>query len=217
MRAIAKGPEPRSLVEHRANAHCDYANYADKDGLRAALVRDQRGLCCYCMTRVEATGTGMKIEHWRCQLRHAELELAYSNLLAACLGGHGQPEEKQHCDTRKGERDLKFNPADPAHRIEQRIRFELDGAIASSDAEFDTQLNEVLNLNLQLLKNRRKVVLTAILDWWKSEKARLRGPVPTEQLARERARRAGDGAGQLAPFDPVVVWWLDQRLARSAT
>ncbi|MCC7074546.1 MAG: TIGR02646 family protein, partial [Deltaproteobacteria bacterium] len=65
MRAITKGQEPRSLVEHRANAHCDYANYADKDGLRAALVRDQRGLCCYCMTRVEATGTGMKIEHWR--------------------------------------------------------------------------------------------------------------------------------------------------------
>ena len=76
---------------------------------------------------------------------------------------------------------------------------------------------DVLNLNLPLLKNRRKGVLTAILDWWKSEKARLRGPVPTEQLARERARRAGDGAGHLTPFDPVAVWWLDQRLARSAT
>jgi uncharacterized protein (TIGR02646 family) len=217
MRAISKGPEPRSLVEHRANPHSDYGNYADKDGLRTALVRDQRGLCCYCMTRVEATGTGMKIEHWRCQSRHAELELAYSNLLAACLGGHGQPEDKQHCDTRKGERDLKFNPADPAHRIEQRIRFESDGTIASGDVDFDAQLNDVLNLNLPLLKNCRKGVLTAILDWWKSEKARLRGPVPTEQLIRKRARCAGDGAGQLTPFGPVAVWWLDQRLARSAT
>lgn len=217
MRTITKGPEPRSLVEHRANAHCDYANYADKDGLRAALVRDQRGLCCYCMTRVDATATGMKIEHWRCQSRYAELELAYSNLLAACLGGYGQPEEKQHCDTRKGERDFKFNPADPGHCIEQRIRFEIDGTIASGDAELDTQLNDVLNLNLPLLKNRRKGVLTAILDWWKSEKARLRGPVPTEQLARERARHAGDGACHLTPFDPVAVWWLDQRIARSAT
>lgn len=216
MRAITKGQEPRSLVEHRAKAHCDYANYADKDSLRAALVLDQCGLCCYCMTRVEATGTGMKIEHWRCQSHHAELELAYANLLAACLGGHGQPEDKQHCDTRKGERDLKFNPVNPAHCIEQRIRFEMDGTIASSDNEFNTQLNDVLNLNLPLLKNRRKGVLTAILDWWKSEKARLRGPVPTEQLARERTRRAGDGAGHLAPFDPVAVWWLDQRLARSA-
>ena len=92
MRTITKGEEPRSLVEHRANDHSGYANYADKDGLRAALVRDQRGLCCYCMTRVAATGAGMKIEHWRCQSRNDHLELTYSNLLAACLGGHGQPE-----------------------------------------------------------------------------------------------------------------------------
>jgi uncharacterized protein (TIGR02646 family) len=110
MRAISKGQEPRSLVEHRANTHSDYDNFGDKDVLRTALVRDQRGLCCYCMTRVEATGTGMKIEHWRCQSRNADLQLTYSNLLAACPGGHGQPESLQHCDTRKAEQDLKFNP-----------------------------------------------------------------------------------------------------------
>lgn len=217
MRAITKGQEPRSLVAHRANTHSDYGNYADKAGLRTALVRDQRGLCCYCMTRIEATGTAMKIEHWRCQSRHANLELSYSNLLAACLGGHGQPEDKQHCDTRKGEQDLKFNPAESAHRIEQRIRFELDGTIASSDVDFDKQLNDVLNLNLPLLKNRRKGVLDAILTWWKGEKARLKGPVSNDQLARERRRRVGDGSGVLNPFDPVAVWWLDQRLARSTT
>jgi uncharacterized protein (TIGR02646 family) len=216
VRAISKGQEPRSLVEHRAKVLSDYDNYPDKDGLRAALVRDQRGLCCYCMTRVEAIGTAMKIEHWRCQSRNAGLELAFSNLLAACLGGHGQPEDKQHCDTRKGEQDLKFNPADQAHHIEQRIRFEMDGTIASSDDEFDIQLNDVLNLNLPLLKNRRANILTAILDWWRSEKARLKGPVPSERLARERARRVGDGAGHLTPFDPVAVWWLDERLGRNA-
>lgn len=215
MRAITKGSEPRSLLEHRASEHSAYANYTDKDGLRAALVREQRGLCCYCMTRVEPTGTGMKVEHWRCQSRHKDLELMYSNLLAACLGGHGQPEALQHCDTRKGEQDLKFNPADPAHRIEQRIRFELDGTIGASDPDFNTQLSDVLGLNLPVLKNRRKGVLTGILEWWKHEKARLKGPVPREQLARARARRAGDGAGQLTPFDPVAVWWLDQRLARA--
>ena len=192
-------------------------NYDDKDSLRAALVRDQRGLCCYCMTRVEATGTRMKIEHWRCQSRHADLELAYSNLLGACLGGHGQPEALQHCDTRKGEQDLKFNPADLDHRIEQRIRFEMDGTIASGDADFNSQLSKVLNLNLTLLKNRRKSVLTAILEWWKGEKERLKGPVPDALLVRERARRVGDGAGSFTPFEPVALWWLDQRLGRRAS
>ena len=217
MRAITKGQEPRSLVEHRANAYANYANYADKDDLRAALVREQRGLCCYCMTRVEATSTGMKIEHWRCQSRNANLELTYSNLLAACLGGHGQPEELQHCDTRKGEQDLKFNPAIAAHAIGHRIRFEMDGRIASTDIDFNAQLNDVLNLNLPVLRNRRKGVLSGILDWWDSEKTRLRGPVPNDQLARERARREGDGVSRLTPFDPVAVWWLDQRLTRTAT
>jgi uncharacterized protein (TIGR02646 family) len=216
MRAITKGREPRSLVEHRANDHSDYENYADKPGLRAALVRDQRGLCCYCMTRVEATSTAMKVEHWRCQSGNPDLDLTYSNLLAACLGGHGQPEALQHCDTRKGERNLKLNPSDPSHRIEQRIRFELDGTITSSDVEFTAQLDDVLGLNLPILRNRRKSVLTGILEWWKSEKARLRGPVPRERLVRERTRLVGAGSGRLAPFDPVAVWWLDQRLSGSA-
>jgi hypothetical protein len=80
--------QPRRTPRERA---LRLRQLADKDGLRAALVRDQRGLCCYCMTRVEATGTRMKIEHWRCQSRNADLELAYSNLLAACLGGMVSP------------------------------------------------------------------------------------------------------------------------------
>lgn len=216
MRGIVKGREPKSLLEHRVQEHANYDNYTRKDDLRGSLVSEQRGLCCYCMNRVEATGAAMKIEHWRSQSRHGDLELAYSNLLAACLGGHGQPEDKQHCDTRKGEQDLKFNPADPDHYIEKRIRFEADGTISSGDDEFNGQLNDVLNLNLAIIKNRRKSLLTAILQWWKSEKARLRGPVPRAVLLRERARRVDDGGGHLAPFDPVAVWWLDQRLDRNA-
>jgi uncharacterized protein (TIGR02646 family) len=216
MRAITKGREPRSLVQHRVNTHSDYANYADKDDLRAALVRDQRGLCCYCMTRVEPTGAGMKIEHWRCQSRNPAFELSYSNLLASCLGGHGQPETLQHCDTRKGEQELKFNPADPSHRIEQRIRFELDGTIASSDADFETQLNDVLGLNLPVLKNRRKAVVDGLTGWLRDYRTRHhRGP-DVATLQRLRAQNA-PSTGQLEPFVHIAIWWLDQRLARSAT
>lgn len=211
MRAIFKGREPRSLVEHRADTHSVYGNYADKDGLRAALVRDQRGLCCYCMNRIEATGAAMKIEHWRCQSRHSDLELAYSNLLAACLGGHGQPEDKQHCDTRKGEQDLKFNPAEPTHRIERRIRFELDGTIASSDDEFNAQLNDVLNLNLRLLKNRRKGVIDGMVGWLREyRKKHHKGPDKVT-LQRKRSQWLPT-TGSLQAFSSVAVWLIDQRL-----
>ena len=36
-------------------------------------------------------------------------------------------------------------------------------------------------------------------------------------LGINRVGKTGDGARHLTPFDPVAVWWLDQRLAQSAT
>jgi uncharacterized protein (TIGR02646 family) len=215
MRAITKGSEPRSLTAHRKTSHCDYDNYADKDVLRHALVSEQRGICCYCMGRIYNRAATMKIEHWRCQRNYPTEQLNYSNLLGACLGGHGQPERFQHCDTRKGDLDLLWNPADPAHHIETRIRYELDGTVRSEDAEFNRELSDVLNLNLPFLKNNRKGSLDAVLDWWRREKARTGAPVPRDRLERERNRRTG-GVGELEPFCQVAVWWLDQRLARMA-
>lgn len=64
---IIKGAEPNSLAQHRAQAYSDYDNYEQKDDLRAALVGEQRGLCCYCTGRIRAVSTAMKIEHWQCQ------------------------------------------------------------------------------------------------------------------------------------------------------
>ncbi len=213
MRAIVKSCEPPSLTAHRQTPGCNYENYPDKDSLRDALVREQRGICCYCMGRIYNDSRKMKIEHWRSQSRYRGEQLNYRNLLGACLGGHGQPRHLQHCDTRKSELDLQWNPADPAHHIETRLRYEVDGNIRSDDAGFNAQLENVLNLNLHLLRNTRKGLLDAILDWWHREKARLRGPVPRDRFENERARRT-DGEGELEPFCQVVVWWLDQRLAR---
>ncbi len=217
MRKITKSREPASLTKHRQTTHSDYDNYPNKEELRRALVQEQRGLCCYCMKGIVADGSEMKIEHWQCQKNYSELQLAYRNMLGACMGGHGLPEHLQHCDSRKAECDIKWNPADSNHRIEERIRYALDGTISSDDPEFDSQLNHVLGLNLPTLKNQRGGVIAALMDWWRSEKARLHGPVPRERLERERAKRAGDGTVILTPFDPVAVWWLDQRLRKSTT
>ena len=204
MRAITKGVEPASLTAHRHTAHGGYDNFADKAGLRRALVREQRGLCCYCMGRIRGDGTGMKIEHWRCQRRHRNQELDYRNLLAACSGGGGRPGRLQHCDTKKGDRRLRWNPADPAHRVETRLRYELDGAIRSDDAEFDDQLDRVLNLNLSVLKNNRKGVWDAFLEWWGRERRRRRGPVSRERIERQRDRWSG-GSGDLRPYCGVAI------------
>ena len=212
MRAITKGREPASLTAHRSTPLSDYGNYAAKDGLRQALVTEQRGLCCYCMNRIRPETGSIKIEHWQCQARYPDEQLNYRNLLGACSGEQGQPARLQHCDTSKGDRDIRWNPADPAHRIETRVRYELDGSIRGDDADFDGQLNNVLNLNLAVLKNNRKRLLDAILDWWKCEKARIGGPVPRDRLARIRDKHVSEN-GDLAPYRQVTVWWLEQRLA----
>ncbi|HEV7676951.1 MAG TPA: retron system putative HNH endonuclease [Candidatus Dormibacteraeota bacterium] len=215
MRAITKGAAPATLTAHRQRPHCDYANYPDKDALRHALVTEQRGLCCYCTGRISDGPATMKIEHWRCQGRYPAEQLEYRNLLGACLGGDGKPSRLQHCDTRKADADLLWNPADPAHHIETRLRYEADGSIRSDDAAFDAELCDVLNLNLPILKNNRKGVMDAVLAWWRREKDRIGDAVPRSTFERERTRRS-DGVGSLEPFCQVAVWWLERRLARMA-
>lgn len=215
MRAITKGLEPASLTQHRLTPNSDYGNYVEKADLRHALVTEQRGLCCYCMGRIHNGPTTMKIEHWQSQAQHPAEQLNYQNLLGACLGGHGQPGHLQHCDARKGDRVLQWNPANPLHHIETRIGYEINGKIRAFDPVFDVQINDVLNLNLPLLINNRAGVLTGILEWWKNEKARTGAPVSRARFERERDRHI-EGVGSLSPYCRVVAWWLDQRLVNMA-
>lgn len=206
---ITKAAEPNSLTQHRAKAHSDYDNYQQKDQLRTALVGEQRGLCCYCTGRIRAEPNAMKIEHWQCQTNYPQHQLAYGNLLGACLGGQGQAAPDQHCDTRKANRDLQWNPATAAHMIETRLRYLFDGTVESTDAVFNAQLNDVLGLNIAYLKNSRKAVLDAVLAWWRTTpKARQKIPAQIEQRTNHVA--------EYQPFSPVAVWFLRQKLVGAA-
>lgn len=204
MRAIAKGAEPNSLLQHRLQQHCNYDNYAQKDDLRNALVAEQRGLCCYCMGRIRADGASMRIEHWRCQAMFPDEQLAYANLLGACRGGDGESAVGHHCDVRKADQELLWNPANPEHAIEARVRYLSDGRIESKDDVFNGQLDAVLNLNLARLRSNRKVVLDEVLNWWRST------PPARRNIQAQIVRRT-DGADNLAPFSPVAVWFLRQK------
>lgn len=160
------------------------------------------------MGRIHPDANAMKIEHWKCQARYPNEQLSYRNLLGACFGGEDRPHKDQHCDTRKGDRDLRWNPADPDRDIASRLSYRTDGTIESDDPEFNSQLNDVLNLNLAILKNNRKKVLDAVLDWWTH-----RGPIPKRRIEQKINKYASE-AGLLAPYCQVAVWWLHQRLAR---
>lgn len=206
MRTIQKGQEPASLTQHRQQLHSDYDNYADKAALRQVLVAEQRGLCCYCQSRIRANEDEMKIEHWQSQTGFPARQLDYSNLLGACLGGEGRAAKDQHCDSRKGNLVLCFSVSDPAHPIERKIKFLGDGQIKSDDATIDAALNNVLNLNWSRLVNNRKAVLDAF-------KQRLgKG---TLNVAQELKKWDGTQTGDLPEFAQVMVFWLEKRMSRA--
>lgn len=212
MRKIDKGRELPSLAAHRQTPFCDYDNYQDKEALRRALATEQRGLCCYCMGSIRPEGRKMKIEHWQSRTAYPEKQLDYRNLLGACKGGEGNPSSRQHCDTRKGDRELCYNPADLDHAIESRVRYDPDGTIRSDDATFDDQLNEILNLNLASLKKHRKRQFDVVAEWWKKERARNMGPVSRQKIEREINKRLL-GSGDLTPYCQVAIWFLQRKLA----
>lgn len=216
MRAIVKGREPSTLTRHRLTPSSEsyspnYNNYNDKNALRKTLVEEQKGLCCYCMGKINSKPIEMKIEHWQCQERYPLTELDYGNLLAACPGGEGLSPRYQHCDTKKRNADLKWNPADPMHFIESRVRYEPDGSIRSDDPVFDGQLCQVLNLNLAKLKNMRKGKFDGVMGWWNIAREKRRGPVPRSTIVRKRKQQTPK-RGEVKPYCQVAIWLLDQKL-----
>jgi uncharacterized protein (TIGR02646 family) len=151
-----------------------------------------------------------KIEHWHSQKNYPGEQLDYLNLLGACMGNEGSPGKEQHCDSRKGEKDISRNPANQNHQIENFVRYEGDGQITSQDPVFDSELNNILNLNMSFLKNARK----AILDGFKSTLDK-RGPLQRSTIEKWVQEWNGEShTGELYPYCQVIVYWLRKRLAR---
>lgn len=217
MRTIAKGRVPASLAAYRAQAGATYHGFPDKAGLRECLVTEQRGLCCYCLSRIRPVHGQMKIEHWHAQSwhsqhpgDHANEELDYSNLLASCRGNEGSARHLQHCDTFKGDAPLSRNPARPEHQVHEIIRYGSAGNVFSTDPLFDSELNKVLKLNLGFIQANRKATLDAL-----TLSIAKRQPLNRPQLLRWLADWSGDSTvGDLDPYCQVVVYWINKKLAR---
>ena len=210
MRSITKAAEPARLTEYRSRPDSTYEGFPDKDELRACLVVEQRGLCCYCLSRIRPDTNSMKIEHWRSQAAYPADQLRYSNLLAVCRGNEGKPRREQHCDTHKGQQELDRNPADPLHAIEEIIQFGSDGRVSSTNPVLNIQIDSVLNLNLPFLVNNRKEVLSAF-----TKTLQKRGEIPRarwEQLLDEWSGQTGES--ELPPYCSVVAYFIRKHLRR---
>ena len=120
----------------------------DKTVIREQLLQEQRGLCGYCMRRIE-NDIHTTIEHVRPIESDGEGALDYSNMMACCDGGRGENDEKHVlcCDAAKGSKEISVSP----YNMEQmhKIRYDRNGRIYTfpQDDEIDNDINHILNLN----------------------------------------------------------------------
>lgn len=198
------------LRRHRSQANATYDNIpaADRQALVSSLLHEQKFLCAYCMCRISQKT--MSVEHWKARTTHPAMQIAYGNLLAVCCGNEGKSENEQHCDTKKGNLSLNYTPSDTSHHSRLRIKYAKNGEISSADQDFDAQLSDVLNLNFEDLKARRKNVFDRVC----STLAVLPKNAPKASIQRILDNwRTPDRNHKLPPFAGVAMYFLEKRLA----
>lgn len=207
----------RRLSSYRRDLNASYGNLPKdlKRELKKSLLEEQGYICAYCMKCIQFDK--MKIEHWASQYDNPNAELDYDNMLACCEGNEGQAQSLQTCDTRKGNAELKFNPANAAHRISEKIYFLKSGHIKSKDEDFDSQLNDVLNLNSIAQGNRFVTNRKAVIDRLSGElnkKAGLRSKRKIQLLLDRLC--AKNNEGQLKEYHGLILQWLVSRINRAS-
>lgn len=190
---------------------------AVKPAVRASLVAEQRGVCCYCTDRIEPTDAAMKIEHrvpQRGPAGDATRTLDWANLLGACRGevpnASGRGAKLLHCDSSKAEHALPIDPTDAAHMA--AIGYTRAGCVTSPRAEHQQAIDVVLNLNADALVERRRRALDAM----QRELTARYGAraLPAEKLSRQ-LQQVREPQGTLRPFAGYLAWWLERALRKA--
>lgn len=120
-----------------------------KDSIRYTLVKEQHGLCAYCMRRIH-NDSSTTIEHWTPLSADKEQALRYSNFLAVCHGGRKTDSDGNKilcCDASKGEKAIRISPWNEAHMKD--IAYTSKGIIytLSGNLDFEKDINQTLHLN----------------------------------------------------------------------
>ena len=168
MRYIRKRPAPASLgqfMEQYKKRTGEKPNYRTlslrpyrkvKEKVKESLLKEQYGLCCYCMKRIDRHNS--HIEHFRPQSKYPDLVLDYTNMLVSC---NGLTEEYENCGHKKAdfaEEESLVSPLDP--ECASHFAYSVSGEIIPLDTQaFETI--SLLNLDSYLLTEARK----AAIEW----------------------------------------------------
>ncbi|MBR4574867.1 MAG: hypothetical protein IKO16_08140 [Lachnospiraceae bacterium] len=223
---IRKSREPGSLLEyrHKKFASFDGMDEPVKSDLRRSLLCEQGHICAYCMCEIDDKTT--KIEHL--VARNKDNELVYGNLLAVCMGNEGQPPERQHCDTRKGNRPLSLSPLNESDmariyysnsgrihsedKFDRTLEYDNDGRVVNIVTNPDRDLEECLNLNDEygeILKARKTALQSLRKEYYSYSK--LSGK-------KHFLKKMNDYYAQMEdhkkPYVGILVWFIANELKK---
>lgn len=216
MKLINKNNEPASLIKHRASKHASFDNLY-KDDVRVSLLNEQGHICCYCMKRIPEANIqpSTKIEHFKCQDNYKDEELNYKNMLLACSGNQGSPEQLQTCDTYKGNKDLSFNPSNKSRNIEKLIKYKANGEIYSTDETLNEELEKVLNLNIRTLKENRRLIYEEIRNKIRNKGKKLGNKTISKQfLENEKSKLLTLKSERYREFCMVGIYVIDRKIRK---
>ena len=207
MKKILKGKEPNEWTEYRMapGAQCQAIPELVK-----SLLEEQGYICAYCMRRIPCkdgnSSEDHRIDHISCRANNTDDQLNYKNMVICCPGAI---EGKFHCDKKKGSSNISFTPFDDVFINSIKYKSS-DGEISSTDNQWNQEINEILNLNHDKLKENRLTVLNSTISflgkksWTQSE------------IKKEFDKwNSKDKDGKFKPYCGVVLWFLNKRLKLS--
>ena len=140
-------------------------NQTAKDVLKESLIREQRGICCYCCSQISHAGS--HIEHFRPKGRqeyHA-FSLSYKNLHASCQGIYGSKETCGHNKHGEFDEQLMISPLED--NCETYFTYNEFGEISAKDNNERAKYTiKVLKLDDERLTKAREIAIEAsgVLD-----------------------------------------------------
>lgn len=219
MRKIVKTTEPSTLTSYRSSIPKKnkldsniYNDFPDKNkpdcnsnksgNLRKQLLEDQGYICCYCMQRISCNNS--RIEHFKSQEHNRKYQIQYKNLFVACNNSDGKPPQEQHCDVKKADKELQKINLTSLSFI-SKINYKPDCTIYSNDIDIDADINNILNLNLEIIRLSRLQALNNLIQrispWNKTN---------LDRFIEKYSNKNSDG--KYAEFSEMLVWKLKKRV-----
>nr|WP_075576451.1 hypothetical protein [Olsenella timonensis] len=178
------------------------------DAVKRALLRDQGGLCAYCMRKIDLGNSHVEHVVPQSEGRGSDdmLSVDYGNMLAVCDGFEGD-RNGLTCDRARGNKKMTVSPLKP--QTLEGIRYGRDGKIRSDRSEIEGDLTKTLNLNQESLRKNRKAVIDQLARYFK--KIDERGGSVADHCKKQLDALRSETC-QKSEYQGVRIYFFEKRL-----